>query len=883
MRGYRKLFRLFTGSRREIDREVEDEIRHHLDMRAAELERRGWTGSAARAEAERRFGDLTEARRALRSRVRQRVGRERRHARLSSVRSDVALAARRAVQAPLQTTTTIVTFALAIGLTTAGFTVVDRVLIRALPLPEPERLVALETMDSAGNSIAYLSQSIWLDWEERTRTLESLALYSFLGERWAYAGADEAYHVEGMRVTPGFFEVLGIPVLAGRTFNDEDPEMSTVIVSEGFWRSALGSAPLPVEADIANRPRHVVGVIPRGREYPGGTAAFMAFRPRRRTDAMAGESYNWLNHLGVARLAPGATVEQASAELAALTRAAGEGAPEAVYLHGARAIPLRDQVVGDARSYLLLLLGGAGVLLLIACANLAGIGVARASGRGQEIALRLALGAGRRRIVRQLLTEHLLLAVVGGALGAGLAFLATDLFAERAAAQLPRAEEIAVDLRVLAFTLLLSVTTGLLAGIVPALWASRASPREGLGGRGVAHGGRGTPGGALVAFEVALALVLLTGGSLLLRSFGTLLDRELGFDVPGIVTAETSLSGRYPEARWREVWPEIGSLLEARPSVDAVAFTNAVPTGTGGTGFIQVEGLEAPGGAGYRVVSDRYFEVMGIARLAGRSFGPDDREGTERVTVVDRAMAERYWPGESPVGRRVKAYSMEGGTPESSPWLTVVGVVETIRHHGHLGDERPEMYVTFRQVPQSWFLSAMTAVVRGAPGLPAEALLDPVRQAFREHDPRHAVEIRTLEARLSGLLSTRSTVVGILTGFAALSLLLAALGLYALLSFAVSRSMHEMGVRAALGAGRRGILGLVLGRAVRVVLLGAAVGILAAFWGTRLLDALLVDVAPRDPASFAAALLVLLAVTIGAALIPAWRASRADPVSALRP
>ena len=881
MTPYRRLFRLFLGTDPEIDREVEEEIRSHLELRAAELEGRGLSPQAARAEAERRFGDLDRARDGLRATARQRQGRMRRREWLASVGADLSLAMRRARSAPLQTLTALGTFTLAIGLTTAGFTVVDRVLIRSLPFPAADRLVALQTADSAGTTVSYLSPDVWLDWVEDERTLESSALYGFRQERWTYAGGAEPFNIDGVLVTTGFFDVLRVPMLAGRGFVKEDSEAAAV-VSEAFWRSHLGSAPLPAEVELNGALRQVVGVVPRGREYPQGTAAYLPFTPEYR----GGEAYNWLNYFGVARLDEGVTLEQASADLAAIARASGEENPGAMYLHGAEARPLLDHVVGDARSYLGLLMGAVTVLLLIACANLAGLGVSRASARGQEMALRISLGAGRGRLIRQLLTEHLLLALTGGLLGAALAYLATDFLSARAAGQLPRAAEIGMDVRVLAFAVAVSVAAGLLAGIVPALWASRGSPREPLvGGRGTAHGGRGTPGAGLVAVEVALAMVLLAGGGLLLRSFAVVMDRDLGYDVEGIVAAETSLGGRYEVERWPSFWPELEARIAARPEVASVAFANAIPTTIGGSGFIEVEGLaDRRAGAAYRVVSDRYFETMGIALLAGRSFDRRDQRGTQRVTVINRSMAERYWPGESPLGRRVKAYSMEGddGTAETAPWLTVAGVVEDIRHHGHIDDTRPEMYVSVRQVPQAWQLSALITVVRGHPGLPAERLMAPVRAAFREQDPGLAVEMETLDARLSTTLATRNVILVVLTGFALLSLLLAALGLYGLLSFAVSRSMREMGIRSALGARRGGILRLVLGRALRVVALGAVVGLVVAFWATRLLETLLVDVPPRDPTSFTAALAVLLAVTTAAALVPAWRATRADPVAALR-
>ena len=882
MASYKRIFRLFLGTNRDVKRDVEEEIRSHLELRSAALERQGYTAEAARAEAERRFGDVAAARRRLEAEARVRVGRQRRRDWLASVAADVRLAWRRARDAPAQTAIALLTFALGIGLTTAGFTVVDRVLIRALPFPDPDRLVALQTQNRDREGIPYLSSQIWLDWRDETQTLAGSAIYSARPEDWGYTDGQEAFYVTGRLVTPSFFDVLGVRMVAGRGFGTSDLDQASVVVAEGFWRRVLGSASLPVDVDLGGRLRTVVGVVPAGLEYPLGTEAYRVFQPTPR----GGESYNWLNFFGIGRLAEGASLAQAGAELGTIARGALEQNPEAQYLYGAAPLPLHDLVVGDARRSLLLLMGAVVLLLLIACANLAGLGVARASTRGREVALRLSLGAGRLRLIRQLLTEHLVLAIAGGAVGAALAVLATRGLARAAASQLPRATEIAVDVRVLTFALLLSIAAGVLAGLLPALWSSAAPLRGALvGGRDEVRGGRNLPGAVMVAVEIALALVLLTGGSLLTRSFVGLLGRDLGFQVAGVVTADAVIGGRLEEEQWPEFWRRLETRLEENPVVAAVGITNAPPTGDGGTGFIQVEGLEeGRAGAGYRVASDGVFEALGMEVVAGRGFTPQDREGTERVTVVNQQMAERYWPGESPVGKRVKAYSMEGtgGTAETAPWLTVIGVVSDVRQNGPEEEAPTQMYVSIRQVPIAWHLSQMTAVVRGEPGVSEGSLIRSTRDTFRGLDPRQAVEVSTMRDRLSGILSQRRLTLSILTGFAALSLLLAGIGVYGLLSFAVSQSRREMGIRAVLGARRSEILGLVMRRAFRIVAAGAIGGLLLSYWLTRAMQSLLVDTPPRDPVSFAIALGVLVIAAAGAALIPALRATRADPMEALR-
>lgn len=882
---YRRLFRLSHGDR-DLERDLEEEIQAHLEMRVEELVRRGVPAEMAREEALRRFGDLPRARRRLLQGARVREGRLRRLELLDSSGRDLVLALRRARRAPGHTVLALTTFALGIGLTTAGFTFVDQVLIRSLPYPEPERLVALQTMDSLGNPIARIASQTWLDWKEQGRTLSTSALHR--AERWPLVAEGPAYNIEGQLVTPDFFGVLATPTLLGRHFDEEDVRegRAVAVVSEGLWRRVLGAPErLPVEIHLAGSTRQVVGVVPEGSEYPLGTEAYLPSLPPRR----GGESYNWINFLGVGRLAPGVSAEQASADLGGIARATRDRNPAAIYLYGADVIPLQELVVRDARDALLLLLGAVLVLLLIACANLAGLGLARASARTEELAVRISLGAGRRRIVRQLLTEHLLLALLGGALGCALAWAAVRIAVAGAGAHVPRASAIELDARVLLFATAVSLLAGVLAGAAPAVSAVRGSLRAALGGsHGTVKGGRGVPGAALVAAEVALSVGLLAGGGLLARSLGNLLDRELGYGVEGMVAAEADLGTRVPPERQREVWEAMEDRLQAVPGVESVARANWIPTGFGGNGFIEVEGSEDLRiGAGYRVVSDGFFTTLGIRRLAGRGFDERDRSGSEKVVLVNRSMADRYWPGRDPLGMRVRAYSMEGelGVRETAPWRTVVGVVEDIRHFGHGSDPEPEMYVSVRQAPD-WTVAAMSLVVRGRPGMGAARLVPVVREALAELDPRLAVEVSTFEDRLGDILAGRRVTTVLVGAFGALSLVLAAIGVFGLLSFAVARRRREIGVRTALGASREGILRLVLGSALRVAAIGAAVGTLAAVWATLLLESLLapllVDVAPRDPVSFAASVGVLLLVAVAAALLPAWRAAQVDPLTALR-
>jgi predicted permease len=860
-----------------VERELDDELAVHVELRASELERQGWPVEKARAEALRRLGD----RRALYASARGREERVRRAEWLDSVRMDVVLAVRRAGAAPGATVLALLTFALGIGLTTAGFTVVDHVLLRPLPQPGSGELVALESVDSLGGAFPRVASASWREWSAHERTLAASALHE--DKDFTIADGGTAVRARGAFVVGEFFRVLGAPLVAGRAFTQQEVRdgATLAVVSERLWRRALGGPiVLPRKVLLDGFPYTVTGVLADGQAYPAGADVWAGFQP---SGAGGGDAHTWINWTGIARLGPGIEPAAATADLSRIARGIRAVHPEAIYSYGVRATPLRDLLVRDARRSLLLLSGAVAFILLITCANLAGLGFARTAARVQELGVRTALGAGRWRLVRQLLTESLALAVVGGAAGALLAWWATRLLAVRAAGAIPRAQEIGFDARILAFAAFVALLAGVLAGVAPALRASSASPRLIVGGgRGGVRGGKRLPGAALVGFEAALALVLLTGGGLLLRSFHALVTRDLGFRADDVVASELGLPVlRYdtPEKRAR-FWEELADGLRRSPSVEVAGFANWVPGGTGGTGFIEVDSRDPAQriGAGYRVISDSYLEAIGVPLLLGRGFDERDRAGSERVALVNRAMAETYWPGRSAVGRRVRALSME--PLEGAPWITIIGVAGDVRHFGYERQPDPEMYVLYRQVPQ--WTPVMNVVAQARAGTSVARLTSTVRAAVRELDPDLAPEPATLEQRLSGLIATRRLVLTVIGGFASLALVLAAIGLYGLLSFAVTQRTREIGVRAALGARRASILRLMLGSGLRVVAAGAIVGVAASLALTRLIQAMLVDITPHDPVAFMVAVGLLLVVAVAAALVPAWRAARVDPLHVLR-
>jgi putative ABC transport system permease protein len=874
-----RLLRLSGRRGASLDAEMDEEIASHLAMREADLVQRGMDPAAARAEAQRMFGDLDAARRRLHASVREREGLLRRREWFDSLRQDVAYAVRQARRAPLMTAVTVLTLGLAIGASSAMYTIVDHVVLRPLPYAKPNELVAIRTLDSARAVIPVVSVPDWADWVERNHSFAAVGVYQ--SETLPVRAGTEVAPLAVTHASASLFSALRIPMLVGRAYqaDEEESQASIVVVSEALWRRALGSdSTLRTPLRIGDRTLTVVGVVPNKYAFPEGTEVWLpgGFVRQRH------QSRNNLNMQALARLAPGVTVDRARADLDVIERGIRAEDPAALYSYGVDLIRMHEWLVQDAREYLEMLFGAVALLLLIACANIASATLARGIGRQQEVAVRCALGASRGRVMRQLLTEQMALAITGGALGIGLAMWVVRFLANTALRGAPRSEEIHADASTLAFGLGLCLLTGVLSGLVPALRVSRAGVGHSLsaGSGRLARGGRGLVGGAIVGAEVALAVVLVVSAGLLMRSFRTLVSRDLGYSAKHVITAEVALLGaRYREVDgqlgyWRDALAAVGSV----PGVEVAGLANWIPLGRAGTGFIDVEGHpDARGGAGYRVVSDDYLRALGIPLLAGRMFGPSDRRGGERVTLINQAMAERYWPGENPIGRRVRARSMES-YPGPLEWLTVVGVVGNVRHWGFQGKQAPEHYVLYTQAPG--LLTSMTIVARARGGV--DQVYGAVRSRLASVDPNIPAQLGLLSDRVDASVSTRRFTLRVMSGFSVCALLLAALGVYGVFSFSVARRGREIAVRMALGAERWKVVALVIGAALRVAMIGAAAGLVAAIGLTRLLGALLFEVSPTDPAVLAVAPAVLLVVAVVASLIPARRAAQIEPAEALR-
>ncbi len=864
-----------------VDDELDAEIEAHLEMRAEAFVAQGMEPEAARSEALRRFGGDKGARRALVTTARRTHRRHTLRRLWDQTAADARFTWRRTRKSPGFAAVAVVIFAASVGLTTTMFNLVDNVLLRPLAFPEPDRLVALWSVGEGG-AFPWVSMSNWMDWRAESPSLISTALYSTA--RVTVATEADAFHAPASRVAGPFFQTLGSSFVAGRGFTEEEAQASAplVVLSEGFWTRVLGGGPRldGAEVTVDGRRMGVVGVIPDEQALPQGADVWvpMPHRPG------AGAVRNNINFQAVARLQPEASLEQARTELDVVAERIRVSDPAGIYSWGVGVRPLRDVLVGDARSYLVMLMVAVAFLLVVACANLAGLSLAHARQRTQESAVHLALGASRGRLIRRVVTEHVLLGLIGGGIGVALAWSATGYVMRRAGEVIPRAAEVDFDGRVAVFGILAAVLAGVLAGTAPAIRASRDQLSTLLSGaRGGIGGGRGLPGAAMVATEVGLALTLLVAGGLLLRSFQAVISRDLGFDARGVMTADVSLVGSSfdSDSRWVDFWDAVTDRLRQLPGVEAVAVANSIPTTDGGRGFIDLEGQEgADIGAGYWVVSDGYFDVLDIPVLAGRVFGDNDQAGTERVAVVNQAMAERYWPNESAIGKRVRARSMESHLSPAgiAPWLTVVGVVGDALQYGHEDEVGADMFVLHRQVP--YFTRSMFLTVESRLGsvVPAQT----IRQAVHDVDPGVAIAMSSLDSRLSSLTGERRLVMSGLGLFAGAALLLVCLGIYGLMSFAAEARTREMAVRVALGAERGELTRLMLTSALQVVGVGAFVGLFGAWAFSRLLDGFLVDVGAADPVSYGAAVLLLSVVAVAAALGPSLRAARQDPLEALR-
>jgi len=813
---------------------------------------------------------------------------------------DTRYGARMLRKSPGLTSVAVLSLALGMGAISTIFSFVNGIMLRPLPYAEPDRLVLVdETAFNRGRESMNVSFPNFVDWRERNHSFEDIGCYtdggfiigaggSMNGGGGSPAGSQsgggaEPEQLKGAFVTQGLFEILGVAPILGRTFTAEEDQPDhdqVVILSNGLWQRRFGSDPAVIGQTVLlnNRSRTVIGVMPKGFQFPEVAEAW---------GPLALNTKLWTRNdhglLSIARLKPGVTLEQAQAEMISVASAIEEQNPVTNEGLSVTLTSLRAGLVGDYKKALLILLGVVAFVLLIACVNVANLLLARSTARQKEIAIRAALGANRKRIFRQLLTESLLLGMISGALGLVLAMWGMDLLLRAIPIDIPFWMKFDLDGRVLAFTGACALLTGFVFGTVPALEASNPDLNETLkeGGRSGAGLGRHRLRSLLVVAEIALSLVLLVGAGLMMRSFISLQQVNAGINPQGVLTMYIALPGakyRGPEKRIA-FFSQLLERVRAIPGVKSAGTNTGMPLAGNNWGrSLTVEGFpvlsvgEAPA-VNHCVISSDYFSAMGVAMLKGRDFDDRDTREAPKVTIIDERLAREYWPEDDPIGKRIRF-----GPPEDNePWHTIVGVVGDVRHERLDASTRKSVYLPFAQMP----IGGSGLAIRTA-GRPRD-LISAVRSQLRDLDPdlplTQVMPMTEVVARSVWQPRLYTALFGV---FAAVALILATIGIYGVMSYAVTQRTREIGLRMALGAQRQDVLKLVVGQGVLLASIGVGIGLVAALALTRLMSSLLFGVTTTDPITFAAVSVLLAGVALGACFVPALRAAKVDPMVALR-
>jgi putative ABC transport system permease protein len=800
----------------------------------------------------------------------------------TTVIRDSRFAARMLLQHPGFSLVAVLTFALGIGVNAAVFSVFNGVLLRPLPYPHPDRITMI-WMDNERQGIKedITSYPNYRDWREQNKVYEHVAAVA--NAAFMLTGAAEPERLIGARVTANFFDVMGVQPIVGRVFTEaqEVPGQDRVaVISQGLWQRRFGgsSEALGKTITLSGQPHEVIGVMPATLGMPRNAEIWTPLAPSEQARNARGGF--WLPVIG--RLKPGVTVEQAQTEMSGISARIAQSDPTQKGF-GAYVVSLHRQIVGDIERSLLVLMAAVAFVLLIACANLGNLMLGKTATRQKELAVRTALGAARARLIGQIVTETMILALAGSILGIVFAYWASGFFIAVGGDSIPRPEAIGIDARVVGFALLLAVASALVAGIVPALQASRSDVVEHLreGGREGGTAASRRTRSVLVAAEVALAFVLLAGAGLLLRTLWTMERVDRGFRPEGVAIATVSvpqaLYAGQPEVRG--FYARLLERVQALPGVESAA------TGTGvlipllaNSGIYSIEGkalpppeqrIEYP----VEAVSPGYFETLGYSLVRGRTFTAQDHADAPIAIVINEALARHGWEGQDPIGRRMRP----GDERSTAPWMTVVGVVHDVRRGDLRTSVRPELYFcTLQRTPRTQMLLVRTA---GDP----TAILPSVRGAVREVNPQVALfNAGTLAGEFQDTLTSPRFRAVLLAGFAIIALLLASIGIYGVTAHAVSQRTHEVGIRMALGARGGDVLGMMMGQHLRPALVGLAIGVAAALAVGRWLATFVYGVGTADPLTFVLMALLLVGVAAAACWIPALRATRVDPIVALR-
>ncbi|HXN53342.1 MAG TPA: ABC transporter permease [Candidatus Acidoferrum sp.] len=871
--GWKRFFR-----REAWDEERSRELETYLQLETDENIARGMSAEEARYAARRKLGNPTM--------IREEIYRMNTIGALETVWQDAKYAARVLRKSPAFTVFAVAVLALGIAANTAIFSIADTVLLRPLPYRDARRLVMVwEDASSYGFPENTPAPGNFSDWKARNHVFEDTAALLFHTLNLTGDGTPE--QLNGTAVSSNLFSVLGVSPALGRDFRSEDnlPGSARVtILSHGLWARRFGAnlGVIGQEIRLEDTKYTVIGVMPEGFLFPDrSTELWVPWQLTK--EKLADHGSHFLNV--IARLKPGVSLQTANAELATIARQIEQEHPDDNAKVGAFAVPLREHVAGDIRPAILMLFGAVCFVLLIACANIANLLLARASGKRRELAMRLTLGASRLRIIGQMLTESLLLAMIAGSIGLALSVGATQFLASLIPAGIAPLAGSLLDGRVFLFTAGVSILTGILFGVIPAMRVSSlnlaTSLKDGGGRNGIGSGGQRLRD-VLVVSEVALAIVLLAGAALMIRSFENLVHLDPGFRADHVLVLRTPMQmQKYDtQARRAAFYDQVLEKVEHLPGVVAVGYTTWIPlTNEGGASGITIEGHPEPAPGqmpipNARVVSHNYMSALRMKLIEGRLFDERDGSGTQLVALINQTMARSLWPGENPVGKRFK----KGAFRENVPWITIVGIVGDVHQAGPASPARAEMYLPYQQ--QEFFAPDYLAVrTSGEPLLLAES----VRQQIWSVDKQQPVaEVMPLERLVGENLAPRRMQASLLGGFAGLALLLASIGIYAVLSFVVTQRTQEIGVRVALGAHSRDVLRMILSHGLKLFAIGAVLGLVAALALSRTMGHLLYGISASDPFSFLTVTFVLGVVTLLACYIPARRAMRVDPLVALR-
>jgi predicted permease len=862
--------------RSKLNEEIEAELRAHIEMRTADNIAAGMSPQEARRQAVLRFGS--------RAALKERVIAADAHMFLDSLWQDLCYGLRQLRKSPGFTAVAVLTLALGIGANTAIFSVINSVLLRPLPYPNPDRLVSVqEAGRGSGNPASYPD---FFDWQSQNHVFSNMAAYH--GDVFTLTGAGEPAHILALVASADLFKVLEANPLLGRTFEPEDDQRGhdVVVLSYSLWCGAFHASPAVVGRSIvlSNKRFTVIGVMPEGFRFPPNSHRDLwtsgAVDRESTSNIMTGRGYDALDV--IARLRDGATLSDAQSEMNLIARRLAQEYPQSnAKLTTVKLMPELERIVGGVRTSLFLVLGAVIGVLLIACVNLANLSLARNLARKKEIEVRTAVGASRARIFRQLFTESVLLSLLGGAAGIGLAVWGTNELVRFAPEDLPRIAQVGLDWPVLAFAVLLSVGTAIVFGSVPALQASKTNSATSMkdAGHGASHGiSHLRLRSGLVVAETGLAMVLLIGAGLLISSYMRLVRVPLGFNPNGLLTFTFDLpSPPYGNPETVSFMNELLPRLRALPGVTEAAADWSLPFSSAVTTGVDFEGRTfAPGNTPVSIfdaATPAYFRTMGIPLLQGRIFTDGDNMNNPPVVIINEAFARRYFPNENPVGKRIKpSFSMTNDTP----WREIVGVVGNTKLVDLSEDFRPEFYMPFAQVPN---FSAVILRTRGDP----LGLVSAVRTVLASLDKNLPIyDVETMESYMSSSVAAKRFVTLLLGLFAVLALVLAVVGIYGVMAFSVSQRTRELGIRMALGADRQSVMRMVLWQGARLALVGVAIGIATALVVTRILVSFLFDVRATDPATYAAVAFLLVLVALAACYLPARRAMKVDPMVALR-